>query len=210
MFRRIGVLVSLAVVAAMFMGVSAAQAAQGDTVACTFGGIAHVNPAIPPPPLGIGQEGVYDFNGEGLCSGRHTPAGEAPNTLVDHPVTVSSAGGYYNYVCGTGWAFDYIPDGTPGTTTVSYVDPDDGETEVISAIGHEIKFAGGKGKLQIGGLSKMPHSPPGPGVGEDIGGKWTGAGAVIIEPVNSPRGCVTEPVSAFIVTGAFEAAQTKP
>jgi hypothetical protein len=168
MLRRIGVLTSLAVGAAMFAGVSSAQAA--DAGVCVFDGLAGnlenedplTSEGIPPAsvdatdangPLDI-EQGTYNFSSSGgalaQCAGVFKTS-----TVVFPPtnVTITSAGFYDNIVCGTGTAHDL--DGS-GTTVTSAVPPIS-----ITGAGYEIPFSGGVGPLLIG---------PGPVISNEIPG----------------------------------------
>ena len=203
MLRRIGVLASLAVVAAMFMAVSSAQAqAPSDNVQCSFDGLSGqlVDP-LPPAsvfPVGLNQAGTYEFSGDGTCSGVVDGT-----TLDNDTVAIVSNGDYHNHICGTGWAFDYAAD-TSVTLPAGAGSPPNPDPIVVDDIGYEINFAGGEGVLQIGGKSKNPFGSVGPG--QDVPGNWDGAGDVRIEAEQgTPPGCTTEAVDQFLVTGDFAA-----
>jgi hypothetical protein len=203
MLRRIGVLASLAVVAAMFAGTSSASAAAGDAGVCVFTGVSGtLTPSIPGIQADISdiatnpltvvdiEQGGYNFQGTNvLCAGVFNGT---PVTPLD-PVTLTSAGDYANILCGTGWASDL--DGS-GTTLAS---PGIG---TVSNVGYQIPFVAGNGPLVIGaGVSTAP-----PTLGDPITGDYVGAGAVHITPQNLPGGCSTQAVTQFDVAGGFVAA----
>lgn len=197
MLRRIGVLTSLAVTAAMFAGVSSAQA-QYEQAACVFTGLsgALVDP-IPPPPAGLGQVGSYDFTGRANCAATLTGGGQITPDADGENTTITSAGTYDNIACGTGWAYDLGGDGS------TVVDPDAGAP--ISNIGYEIFFGGGNGNLVIGeGNANAPSAN-----GAALGGGYTGDGVVHITPQNRQPpnnvGCATAPTAQFEVAGSFAA-----
>jgi len=130
MRRRVGVLASLLVVAAMFAGVSTAQA---QTEVCVFEGVAVLDPGIQnisddlgdPDPFDI-EQGEYIFDGE--CAGTG--------------VEIHSDGYYDNILCGSGFAHDLDGSGTA--------------VGVLGGWGYEILFAGGVGALFIGPAGRDP------------------------------------------------------
>ena len=130
MRRRVGVLASLLVVAAMFAGVSTAQA---QTEVCVFEGVAVLDPGIQnisddlgdPDPFDI-EQGEYIFDGE--CAGTG--------------VEIHSDGYYDNILCGSGFAHDLDGSGTA--------------VGVLGGWGYEILFAGGVGALFIGPDGRDP------------------------------------------------------
>jgi hypothetical protein len=198
MLRRIGVLTSLAVVAAMFAGVTSANAQAGDAGACVFTGLSgQLNQPIPPgltDPLI--QEGTYSFTGTDVtCAGVF--GGQVITPLDD--ITLTSNGHYDNIVCGTGFAAD--PNGS-GTTLAA---PAKGLS--VSNVGYEISFVAGVGPLRIG-PPNVRTAPP--HLGDPITGNYRGGGVVAITPQNhtppNDVGCVTAPTAQFEVAGAFVAA----
>jgi hypothetical protein len=152
MYRRIAVLASLAVMAAMFVGSSTANAALGDGGVCVFDGLAGgLTPAIQDTvndvtggnPLSI-ERGGYTFNGDATCVGTVGGTVFAPTAGPDN-VDLSSVGNYDNIVCGTGTAHDHDGDLT-SVTAVSGT----GVGASIRNVGYEIPFVGGNGPLLIG------------------------------------------------------------
>lgn len=170
MLRRIGVLASLAVVAAVFAGVPSAQAtnhpAVGDGAVCIFGGLSGsldstatgTGDGIPniipdlQSPLGVlhdVEHGSYEF---------HTV--EDANCVVKLGNTVTpvddakiDSDGYYdNIACGTGFAHDLDSSGTwvrSASLGIAFgTDPDNSEHS--DPAGYEIPFAGGVGPLLVG------------------------------------------------------------
>ena len=201
MLRRIGVLTSLAVTAAMFASVSTASATPGDEFAvCVFDGLSGaLQPPISnlPSPL---QHGTYNFQGRGNCAGRDEQGDVLQPSAGGTNVTITSAGDYDNIQCGTGWAYDT---GGDASTTVT---PDNSAFPTIQGVGYEITFVGGTGPLRIGtGVATAPSA-----LGQPLAGNYAGAGVVNIVPVNhtSPTdfGCATAPTAEFEVTGSFAAA----
>lgn len=198
MLRRIGVLASLAVVAAMFAGVPTASATHNAGV-CVFtgvagnltdeggsGGIPNAIPdALDTNPLDI-EQGKYTYNssdgGTAICAGEF--GGQAP--VIANPATISSTGSYDNIVCGTGFAHDIDGSQTQITAGVGSIP--------AGSAGYQIPFVGGVGPLLIG-----PNGAPNlaglvPGVtnhtdttGADathgaVSSQYVGAGVVQISP----------------------------
>ena len=217
MLKRIGVLASLAVVAAMFMGVTSANAAVGDAGVCVFDGLSGtLNPSIPgianDPGLIDVERGSYNFHTGGatgnlgaVCAGVF---GGSPDVGT---VDITSDGYYDNIICGTGFAHDL--DGAETSLTGTGVL---GTTINISNAGYEIPFVGGVGPLLIGpgpslaALSEVltagGHAATGPDAGHgDKTSDWLGAGLVQITPdaLNGGGDCVVNDTSEFQVRGLF-------
>jgi hypothetical protein len=136
MYRRIAVVASLAVLAAMFVGSSTASAshATGNGGVCVFTGLAGgLNPPIQNALEDLGvpdnidvlgaldiERGSYNFSGGATCVGKVGTKVFAPipDPQPDDPlnglqnVTITSNGFYDNIICGTGFAHDQ-----PGTNT---------------------------------------------------------------------------------------------
>ena len=204
MYRRIAVVASLAVVAAMFVGSSTASAQTAG--GCVFTGLAGDLIDDEYGPTGIPSAhhdfthdselhdfefGSYDYSGFATCGGVFDGTVVTPS---QDNAFITSNGRYENIVCGTGWALD--PDGSNTVVTVQ------GPTAAIEVtdVGYEIPFVGGNGPLHIGtGLPSTAPAHTG-----TIGGRYTGSGAVHIQP-RSPGNCATEggDVNAFDVAGSF-------
>jgi hypothetical protein len=139
MYRRIAVLASLAVVAAMFVGSSTASASDraGESFTCVFDGLAGgLSPQIesiqddigsPPNPIGALdiERGSYGFGGNAICGGKvgSTVFAPIPNPTPTNPtaglqnVTIRSNGFYDNIICSTGMAHDQTGAATFVTVT---------------------------------------------------------------------------------------------
>jgi hypothetical protein len=232
MLRRIGVLASLAVVAAMFAGVSTASAQLPPTAGvCIFTGLSGqlqpgIQNAVPDiPPLVDVERGTYNFGGNGTCAGL---LNGAPQTGT-FPIT--SAGNFDNIVCGTGFAHDL--DGSGTTLAALGVGP-------TNPAGYEIAFVAGTGPLLIGpagkpalaGLSELlpadasapthPADGVGGGMHGTVASNFVGGGLVNIvpgsaAPPNPPNENCIEPsppdpdgdTDQFAVTGFFVGAKYK-
>lgn len=161
MLRRIGVLASLAVIAAMFAGVSTAQA-QLTAGVCIFTGLSGeldrgdgngIQDAV--PDVGDGlidvEHGNYFFSTDGGAGDIATCAGvfDVPAQIGNQPlvtdVSITSNGNYDNIVCGTGFAHDL-----DGAQTQVNGQLADGTPVSISGAGYEIPFVAGNGPLIIG------------------------------------------------------------
>ena len=212
MLRRIAVLMSLAVVAVMFAGVSSAQASgtTGDSAVCEFAGPADVTPPIPPGPTVPQLKVLYHFRGDATCAGTFMGEPYGPS-----PATITSFGEYYNIQCGTGWAQDATdPEGSSGGTTIDVSGTNQAGQDIppVTEVKYEIPFMAGNGPLLIGHGQKTfnpfdngPYNPPFDG-DPRLTDHWRGGGAVHITPVNAASGgCVTQPVSTFDVDGSFNA-----
>jgi hypothetical protein len=225
MLRRIGVVASLAVVAAMFTGVSPAHAQTAGV--CIFNGLSgQLQPAIPnsiPDASFDVERGTYNFSGNGTCAA----------LLAGVPVIgtspITSVGDYDNISCGTGFAHDLDGNGTsfPGLG-VSPSNP----------AGYEIPFFFGTGPLLIGPAGKPPlarftellppdaaaPTHPADGVGGGMHGlvlsNYVGHGVVQIvpgtaQPPNPPNENCIEPsppdpdgdTDQFVVNGFFVGAR---
>lgn len=223
MLRRIGVLASLAVVAAMFVGSSTAQAQTAGV--CVFTGLAGtLTPDIPnavPDLLDLNpvdiERGAYTYSSSGgggtaACAGLFNGAPQVrPDVIID------SAGGYDNLLCGTGFAHD-----ADGNQTV--VRTADGAIQIgPGAAGYQIPFVAGVGPLLIG-----PKATSGitPNLGNVVAGSpnaadppmtvtssYTGAGLVQItpgadsDPPQSRDNCITpdlSPTGPDGDTGSFQ------
>lgn len=198
MLRRIGVLTSLAVTAAMFAGVTSAQAAPADEwAACVFDGLSgQLNPPIQAGIGSLQQTGSYSFNGDANCAAQDQDGDVLQPSADGSNVTISSEGTYDNMVCGTGWAYDT---GGDSTTTVT---PDDPSFPTIQGVGYEITFVGGTGPMRIGA---GPATAPSAG-GAELAGNYVGGGVVNIVPENigpAGVGCVNAQVDQFVVNGGF-------
>ena len=162
MLRRIGVLASLAVVAAMFAGVSTAQAQVPPTAGvCIFTGLSgQLQPGIENAVPDVNdllvdvERGTYNFGGSGTCAGLLNGV----PTTGSFPIT--SAGSYDNIVCGTGFAHDL--DGSGTTLAALGVDAN-------NPAGYEIPFVAGNGPLLIG-----PEDKPALAGATDVLGGVTG------------------------------------
>ena len=233
MLRRIGVLASLAVVAAMFAGTSSAQATAG---VCVFEGLAGtLEPDIPPISADLSpdfEQGAYEYTGStAACAGEF---GGEPEVSAE--VQIDSAGLYDNILCGTGFAHDVDGSDTTVEGTSLVGPPVDANGEDTISIGpgeagYEIAFVAGVGALRIGApgddghpsLSAVApaHPPADPMVSDpdedhdSITSDYTGAGIVQISPGTGPetavdQNClVNDPVSAFQVAGFFVATGEK-
>ena len=153
MLRRIGILASLAVVAAMFAGVQSAQA-QGPTAGvCVFSGLAGGLTPIPNITADTAtpsvERGTYSFStaggGTAACAGVFE--GTAGVATTPNGLTIDSEGYYDNIYCGTGWAHDLNGNGTFVRITQT-IPPSPGAT--ITGAGFEIPFVAGVGPLLIG------------------------------------------------------------
>ena len=205
MFRRIAVISSLAVIAAMFVGSSTASAAAGDAGVCVFTGLAgnltdsqNGTAGIPSAQKDFGdgslhdvETGTYQYGGPAFCAGRFNGATVNPTSAAPN-ATITSNGQYHNVVCGTG----YASDPTGANTVVT-----DG-TNTITGVGYEIPFIAGNGPLHIG--TGLPSTNPFDAPSTTISGGYVGSGAVHIQP-RSPANCVTTDTPAFDVTGGFVA-----
>ena len=174
MYRRIAVLASLGVMAAMFLGSSTANAV---SVTCVFSGLAgNLTPGIPdavPDILGGSPQavdtGTYEYEGQATCAGdRWIPS--APNNAY-----IVSNGVYDNILCGTGWASDQ----SGASTTVTQVV---GGSDQLWGVGYEISFAAGVGPLLIGHGQESVN----PFRSGRVIGNYVGAGAVQITPGANP------------------------
>ena len=217
MLRRIGVLASLAVIAAMFAGGSSAQAATAGV--CVFEGLAgNLNPGIqdavpdvlsaPVGPLDY-EQGTYHYGGDtGVCAGVFNNAPQ-----VSPATSITSDGEYDNILCGTGFAHDVDGSGTVISGNGISIGP--------NAAGYQIPFVGGVGPLLIGpngapNLSRVAGAPD-TGTAEDgnISSSYVGAGLVQITPGNDADAptardnCLLSPdgkTDSFQVKGFFVAA----
>ena len=146
MLRRIGVLASLAVVAAMFAGVPSAQA-QTTAGVCVFTGLAGGLTPIPNITADVGtpdiERGTYSFStaggGTAACAGVFAGAPDVVTT-EDGTLGIDSDGYYDNIYCGTGWAHDL--NGSDTTVRV--------RATTLNTVGYEIPFVAGVGPLIIG------------------------------------------------------------
>jgi hypothetical protein len=222
------------VVAAMFAGVSSAQAATAG--ACVFTGLSgSLTPDIPPVSGDIlpdVERGSYNFSTGGATAPvPATCAGVFNDVPLVDGVSITSSGFYDNVACGTGTAHDLDGNGTTVTGLTTGIS--------ITGAGYEIVFAGGNGALQIGGqagavsdaLEALPDdpvqgdqqaqgTPDGDGAYHGVSGAtgldsthegnssdFTGAGVVNITPV-APGNCVNVAVDEFEVAGFFVASDT--
>ena len=217
MLRRLGVLTALGVVAAMFAGVSTAQAQTAGV--CVFTGLSgSLTPDIEsiesdlfPVAFDI-ERGNYNLaSGAPLnatCAGLFNGVPK-----VDQNAQIASHGSYDNIYCGTAFLHDLNGDGT----TV-WFPSGGGIGGSADPIGYEIPFVAGQGPMLIGpkggrtslssrtaflvtdaansGPQQDPHNQP-------VSGNYTGVGFVHIAPQNLPGGCSIEPVNQFTVTGFF-------
>jgi hypothetical protein len=191
--RLFGVLASLAVVAAMVVGGSAAQAAVGtrDSATCVFTGLAgNLTPPIQPATI-QGGTGTYNFNGSATCvtteTDDPTPSGAVSGV---NSVNITSSGTYANDRCGTGTAQG---NSTIGPTTVGPLP--EGNISGTGTDLYDITFKGGTGPITWGtGLVDGNNEP--------ILSNGVADGIINITPANA-GGCVTQPVSAFSVAGFF-------
>ena len=218
MLRRIAVLASLAILAAMFVGSSSAQAALGDNLTCVFNGVSGElspaiaggeedfgfdpnNPGVPTDPDLDVELGTYNFSGDANCAGQVGLTPVVPEQDGDNANIVSD-GDYANYVCGSGWATD--ADGSGTKVDVEAIGAA-GSFEAVG-IGYEVRFTAGAGPLNIGTRSANPESPPGPGLGNGLGGNYIGVGAVAIVPQGlseTTNNCASDAVEQFDVNGGF-------
>jgi hypothetical protein len=209
MYRRIAVVASLAVVAAMFVGSSTASAQSAG--GCVFTGLAGnlvddqngsaglpsiqkdlTDPAYASPEDPQDYEhGTYSYAGPATCAGVFNGQTVAPGA---NNATISSEGFYDNALCGTGYALD--PAGT-GTTIAST--DSSGNPISVTGVGYEIQFAGGHGPLFIG-TNAESRDPEHDGL---ITGDYSGNGVVQIRPKGG--NCGTTDVNAFDVAGSFTA-----
>lgn len=220
MYRRIAVLASLAVVGAMFVGSTTANAAVGDAAgACVFTGLAgnltdDVNGAegidsirddisdIATNPLTVAdiEHGTYDYSGPAFCAGKFGTATILPNADGSPNANISSKGEYHNVLCGTGYASDATGDETTITSG----------TTVVEDVGYEIPFVAGNGPLHIG--TGLDSTNPFDEAGTQITGAYAGTGAVHITPDDDldlndgGDNCATVDTNEFQVAGAFVAA----
>ena len=153
MLRRIGILASLAVVAAMFAGVQSAQAQTAGV--CVFSGLAGGLTPIPnitadtaTPSI---ERGTYSFStaggGTAACAGQFEGQ-RGVATTANGSLTIDSEGYYDNIYCGTGWAHDLNGNGTFVRIGTGTIPPSTGAT--ITDAGFEIPFVAGVGPLLIG------------------------------------------------------------
>jgi hypothetical protein len=220
MLRRIGILASLAVVAAMFVGSSTAQGATAGV--CVFTGLAGtLTPDIPNAipdiadgnPLDV-EKGAYTYaSGDG--GGQAVCAGVVGNTPVPPTAaTILSNGGYDNIICGTGFAHDANGDASSITAgALSLGGPGDPG-------GYQIPFVSGIGPLLVGpnGAPNLGVALTGPNAADGaatITSNYVGTGLVQITPGNdadsptvrdncvSPAG-TTGPFSNDGNTGQFQ------
>ena len=159
MLRRIGVLASLAVVAAMFAGVSTASAQLPPTAGvCIFDGLSgQLQPGIDNIAKDLSLDidrGTYSFTGDGTC------AGLLNGVPTSGSFPIASNGNYDNILCGTGFAHDLDGGGT--TLAALGVSP-------TNPAGYEIPFVAGIGPLLIG-----PEGKPALAGATDILGGVTG------------------------------------
>jgi len=230
MLRRIGVLASLAVVAAMFAGTSSAQATAG---VCVFEGLAAtLEPDIPPIKTEdlLLEQGAYEYTGStAACAGEF---GGEPEVSAE--VQIDSAGFYDSLLCGTGFWHDLDGSHTvvAGTSLVGPpVDADGADTISIGPgeLGHEIAFVASVGALRIGAPGDDGHRslssraggfhPQAAGTRDEnhgpISSEYTGVGIVQISPGTGPetalsQNCIAgDDVSAFQVAGFFVATGEK-
>lgn len=203
MVRRIGVLASVAVTAAMFVGVTSAQADPSGTVACLFRGLSgQLDQPVPDGLDGILLKGTYDLSANGDCAGALGGTPIVPEGDADGNVTIRSSGHYDNLVCSSGWWWDISSSTAPTTTITANDDP----TIQIADIDYEIFFVSRNGVLRVGaGPWIAPWARP----NGNLGGHWVGGGMVHITPENQTLpddfGCVNAPVAQFVVEGAFTA-----
>jgi len=214
MLRRIAVLASLAVVGAMFVGGTTANAAVGDAGVCVFTGLAGgLTPGIQDisndPGLIDVEQGNYTFATTGGTAQVATCAGVFGGAPQVQNVSITSNGKYDNILCGTGFAHDLS--GANTHVTAPGID--------ITNAGYEIPFVAGVGPLVIG---------PGPSLAGLVTGvlpkdpvdadnhahpaktsDWLGAGLVQITPGTSvglgQDNCVSNDgrTDAFQVKGFF-------
>jgi len=157
MLRCIGVLASLAVVAAMLAGTAQAQT----TVTCVFTGLSgtlnagtsahgshghgiqNAQDDALDPATDV-ERGSYNFQtgppAAATCGGTFNGIPVPATTAV-----ITSSGFYDNIVCGTGFAHDLDGSGTSITAGAIVISPALGDH-----FGYEIKFKEGEGKLWIG------------------------------------------------------------
>jgi hypothetical protein len=235
MYRRIAVLASLAVVAAMFVGSSTANASHetGNGGVCVFTGLAGgLSPQIesiqsdignPPDPIDAItsiERGSYQFGGDATCAGRVGPRVFAPNPTVSLTnARITSNGFYDNILCGTGFAHDHTGANTNvavtsgvvvDTSTVPPTVNPNGSGPAITGVGYEIPFVAGNGALLIGlpaPLNNLSAAVTGTGAHHPHPGVSGGyVGAGYVHiQPRAPGNCVTTDVSAFDVAGAFVA-----
>jgi hypothetical protein len=196
---------------ALVAGAPSAMAAGAHVTVCQFTGLAgQLNPGVQSvlddlagtDPLSLldTDTGTYSFSTSG--SPLPSPCASVEASVLDEDVSVeaeaavgtvsiSASGGYINTICGTGTA-----DGSAtltGTVLAGINQDGDLSPEPSSATAdYDITFAGGQGVL-TGTFTD----------GEDTG---TSAGYVNIvpDPLTPGNGnCISGPVKAFRVTGAF-------
>lgn len=210
--------IGLAAIAAMCVVAVTAPAATAEPVAsdlaCNFNGLTgNLGPAIPYPPAGVEQDGVFTFSGTATCV-----AVDDTNTggLVPFTINIKANGNYSNLVVGTG---DVLgdgcvsaspdPTGEIGSTTcpalpvnpagqaalTNYMVLNACGTTGNSRLAFGIDFVAGVG--QLGGGACGPTIEPGQVAPDD----YNLLGAVSILPNQTPP----TPVSTFTVNGAFVA-----
>ena len=208
MLRRIGVLTSVAVVAAMFAGVPSAHAQTAGV--CLFTGVSgELTPDIQSiesdllalTPLDI-ERGNYNFFAGGIVDGNAPCSG-------DLSANFATQGSYDNILCGTGFWHDL--DGSHTWTTATG-----------GRIGYEIPFVAGQGPMLIGpkggrpslvsltailGTDTVNSAAQQDPFNRPVTGDFTGTGFVNIVPQNFipelGQSCYSQPVNRFVVTGFF-------
>jgi len=143
------------------------------------------NATIPAPPA-MFTSGGFTFSGGATCSiaGVDGPAGTGPATpFAEGPLaaTITASGTFNNLVCGTGTA--------NGTATVT------AGADVIDA-SFGITFVNGAGHLSIDVTGGKDNA------GADAISGGNGHGGIDIVPTNA-GGCLTSPVTSFLVNGSF-------
>ena len=161
MYRLIGVLTSLVVVAVMFAGVSPAQAQIETSVTCVFEGLSgtlnagtsahgvhghgiqNIGSELNRGELLDIERGSYSFTTEGGAAEAVCAVEFNGLALVEDNATITSDGFYDNILCGTGFAHDLTGDGTE-ISNGTWLQIGPGE------LGYDIWFKKGVGDLIIG------------------------------------------------------------
>jgi hypothetical protein len=208
MYRRVAVLGSLAVVLAMCVGSSTANA-QGTAAGCVFTGLAghfadsrngasgipaildewESRPSL--APLLDWEWGAYAYAGDATCAGTidDQEIAAAPNNA-----SIVSSGRYDSRAClVSGWLLD---DGHALETALTAQTATGSVT--ADEIGYEIELTAGSGALEIGPRVESadpPHDGP-------VYSEYSGDGAVRFHPEGG--NCVTSDLNRFSLDGAFE------